>query len=143
MNLAILKGRLGSDPRLFHVGETGKKVIFNIAVNRSFKRKDSNERQQETTWIPCEAWDTGAEYINEHFKKGDAILITNGSIKNDEWTTPEGDKRSKIFVRINSFEKLNFVKANNSDTTKDETKDETEDEKSAVGVSPEGQDINF
>ena len=133
MNIVVLEGRLGQDPKLFPVGD-GKKVVFNIAVNRNYKKNDG-EWGKETTWVPCEAWDTGAEYIHEKFRKGDPILI-QGAMKNDNWETEEGEKRSKLFVRVSSFRRLKF------DNPTEEGSEGSEATPVAVGAV-DGKDIPF
>lgn len=119
MNNLVLKGRLGQDPKLIPVGES-KKVVFSMAVSRSFKKKDG-EWGDEVTWVPCEAWDSGAERIHQQFSKGDPILI-EGSLKEDQWEK-DGEKRSKLFVRIRKFYRLKFDdnKSDNSDTQGEQT----------------------
>lgn len=47
-------------------------VKFNVAVNRS--TYDKNEGQ-EADFIPCEATGKTAEFINNYFQKGDAIML--------------------------------------------------------------------
>jgi single-strand DNA-binding protein len=106
MNIVVLKGNLARDPEIKVVNTGANRqssvVSLTIAVNRYFK-KSNGEQSKETTFIPCEAWDTGAETIAKYCSKGDELLI-EGSIKEDRWETAEGQKRSKLKIRINNFE---------------------------------------
>lgn len=107
MNNVILIGNLVADPKLIKVGENQQMSVVNfvIAVNRTFQRKDA-VKDQEVTFVNCEAWDSGAEHIGNTFKKGDRILI-QGSLKNENWEK-DGKKYHKDKVRVNHFEKVSL-----------------------------------
>lgn len=105
MNLVVLKGNLARDPELRVVG--GEKqtsvVNFTIAVNREFTRANGTQ-DKITSFISCEAWDSGAEAIANTLKKGDLILV-EGSLRNDSWEK-DGVKHSTLKVRVNTFAPL-------------------------------------
>lgn len=105
MNIVILKGNLARDPEIKIVNSGGRQssvVSVTLAVSRHFK-KGNGEAAKETTFVNCEAWDTGAETIAKYCSKGTELLI-EGCLKEDKWETPEGEKRSRMKVRINNFE---------------------------------------
>lgn len=106
MNITILRGNLTRDPEL-RVIDNGKKQVkvvnFSVAVSREYT-KASGERDKITTFINCEAWDTGAEVISESFKKGDLVMV-EGSLRNDNWEK-DGVKHSTLKVRVNNFSKI-------------------------------------
>lgn len=105
MNLVVLKGNLARDPELRVVG--GEKqtsvVNFTIAVNREFTRANGTQ-DKITSFISCEAWDSGAEAIASTLKKGDLVLV-EGSLRNDSWEK-DGVKHSTLKVRVNTFAPL-------------------------------------
>jgi single-strand DNA-binding protein len=106
MNLVILKGNLARDPELRTVSSSGRQtsvVNFTVAVSREFT-KQSGESDKITTFVQCEAWDTGAEAIAESLKKGDAVMI-EGSLRNDSWEK-DGVKHSTMKIRVNNFGKI-------------------------------------
>ena len=105
MNIVHLSGAFTRDPDLKEItsGERATKVVnFVLASSRRFKKKDGAS-DEETTFVNCEAWDSGAETIAKWFSKGDQIII-NGSLKNEKWEDKEGNKRSRDKVRVSSFE---------------------------------------
>lgn len=107
MNLVVLKGNLVRDPETREVEVSGRKtkvVNFTVAVSRFFK-KANGERDKDTVFIPCEAWDTGAERIGLILKKGDPVLV-EGSLKTENWEK-DGQKHSRTKVRVANFDKLN------------------------------------
>lgn len=107
MNLVVLKGNLARDPEVREVETNGRKTKvanFTIAVSRFFTRANG-DKDKDTTFIACEAWDTGAESIEKLLKKGDPVLV-NGAIKVETWETSDGQKRSRTKVRVSNFDKL-------------------------------------
>lgn len=116
MNTVILFGNLTRDPEVREVGEKKAKVAnFSLAVNRHFKRADGT-KDEEVTYVDCEAWDTGANTIETYCSKGDPLLI-QGSLKMDQWENDNGEKRSKLKVRVTSF-KLIGGRKNSDDAPK-------------------------
>ena len=102
LNEVTLIGNLTRDPELREIGDSMCVVNFTVAVNRNYQKKDG-QWESETTFIDCEAWDSGAKRLNESFSKGSEILV-QGSLKLDTWET-EGQKRSKLKVRVARFQK--------------------------------------
>ena len=99
-------GNLARDPELRVVNTNGKQtsvVNFTVAVSREYT-KSSGEKDKVTSFINCEAWDTGAEMIGSSFKKGDFVLV-EGSLRNDTWEK-DGVKHSSLKVRVNNFSKI-------------------------------------
>lgn len=117
MNITILKGNLARDPELRVVGAGDRQtsvVNFTVAVSREFTKANGSQ-DKVTSFIPCEAWDSGAEAIASTFKKGDLVMI-EGSLRNDSWEK-DGVKHSTLKVRVNSFSKI--TKTRKSETTSD------------------------
>ena len=122
MYITLLKGNLARDPELRVVNPNGKQtsvVNFTIAVNRDYV-KANGERDKITSFINCEAWDSGAETISESLKKGDLFLV-EGSLRNDSWEK-DGVKHSTLKVRVNNFSKITRIsKKKNSDIEVEES----------------------
>lgn len=107
MNLVILKGNLARDPEARTVNSNGRQTSvanFTLATSREFT-KQNGETDKITTFVQCEAWDTGAEAIADTLKKGDLVMV-EGSLRNDSWEK-DGVKHSTMKVRVNNFAKLN------------------------------------
>lgn len=113
MNITLLKGNLARDPELRTVNTAGKQtsvVNFTVAVSREYT-KNSGEKDKITSFINCEAWDSGAEVIAESFRKGDLVMI-EGSLRNDSWEK-DGVKHSTLKVRVNNFSKITRLSRQN------------------------------
>lgn len=115
MNIVMLRGNLARDPELRLVNTGDKKtavVNFTIAVSREFKKANGTQ-DKVTSFIQCEAWDSGAEAIATSLKKGDLVMV-EGSLRNDSWEK-DGVKHSTIKVRVNNFAPI--TKTKKSETT--------------------------
>lgn len=119
MNITILRGNLARDPELRVISSNGKQtsvVNFTVAVSREYT-KANGEKDKVTSFINCEAWDTGADIIGASFKKGELVMI-EGSLRNDSWEK-DGVKHSTMKVRVNNFSKITKIskpKQEESDT---------------------------
>jgi single-strand DNA-binding protein len=112
MNITLLKGNLARDPDVRVVSTGGKQttvVNFTVATSREYT-KANGEKDKITSFIGCEAWDSGAEVIADSFKKGDLVLI-EGSLRNDTWEK-DGVKHSTLKVRVNNFSKITRLSRN-------------------------------
>lgn len=120
MNINILRGNLARDPELRSVNTNGKStsvVNFTIAVSREYT-KANGERDKITTFVPCEAWDSGAEIIGRSFKKGDLVMV-EGSLRNDSWEK-DGVKHNSLKVRVNNFSKITKLSAEKTESNQGE-----------------------
>jgi single-strand DNA-binding protein len=121
MNITLLKGNLARDPELRHITTGGKEtavVNFTVAVSREYT-KSNGDRDKITTFVNCEAWDSGAEVIGESFKKGDPVMV-EGSLRNDNWEK-DGVKHSTLKVRVNNFSKITRLSKKGKESNQEET----------------------
>lgn len=66
MNEVILSGRFVKNPELRQT-KTDKAVVrFSLAVDYA---------KNKTVFVPCEAWNGTAEFIDRYFQKGDPIEV--------------------------------------------------------------------
>lgn len=115
-NKVIVAANLVSDPELKSVGDSNV-VRFRVAINRKYTTK-SGEKKEESTYIDAEMWGPRATIISEYLKKGDPVLI-EGHLKQENWETKDGEKRSKILVSIEDFEFMSNKKDADSKPSSD------------------------
>ncbi len=96
-NIVILKGRLGAKPEMRRVG-SGKTPVVDVSLATSGFAKG----EKTTDWHSVTLWDKQAELICTQ-DKGDEVFI-EGSLKCDEYTDTEGNKRKKVYIRAYRFE---------------------------------------
>lgn len=93
-----------ADPELRFIGEGKTAVcVVNLAFNRSFKSKGSDDWKQETCFIRAQTWGVRAETMNKLVKKGQPISIS-GSLKQDRWDDKEGQKKVAYTINVRDFE---------------------------------------
>ena len=112
MNITLLKGNLARDPELrtVTIGDKQTSVVnFTVATSREFTKANGTQ-DKVTSFIQCEAWDSGAEAIASSFKKGDLVMV-EGSLRNDSWEK-DGVKHSTLKVRVNNFSKITRLSKN-------------------------------
>jgi len=99
----MLMGNLTRDVELKQLSGDNAVAKIGLAVNRKFKTRDGDMRE-EVTFIDCEAWGRTAEAMNRYLSKGKPIFI-EGRLKLDTWQDKnDGSNRSKLKVVIDNFE---------------------------------------
>jgi single-strand DNA-binding protein len=100
-NRVVLVGNLTRDPQLSYTPANTAVCKFGIATNRAWKDRDGNTRE-EVCFIDCTVFGRPAETFNQYMGKGRQVLV-EGRLHLDQWTTPEGQKRSKHEVVVENF----------------------------------------
>src|SRR4030042_290768 len=103
-NKVILLGNLTRDPQLSYLPSQMAVVDFGLAVNRNWTGQDG-QKKQEVCFVDCRAFGKTAENINKYCKKVNPLFI-EGRLTFDQWTTQEGQKRSKHRITVMSFQFL-------------------------------------
>lgn len=106
LNKVMLMGNLTRDPELRYTPNNTAVANLGMAINRTWFNKQTNEKQDETTFVDLEAWGRTAEVLNQYLKKGRPLYV-EGRLKLDQWQDKEsGGNRSKLKIVIESFEFL-------------------------------------
>lgn len=90
MNVVILMGRLTKDPELRYAPSGLCVCNYSIAVDRRSKE------DKQTDFFNCTAFGKAGEFVGQHFKKGEKILV-HGRLQNDSY---EKDGRKTTFQKI-------------------------------------------
>ena len=72
MNKVMLIGRLSKEPELRYTQSGTAVANFTLAVNRRFANQNG---EREADFINCQAWQKTAEFIANHFKKGQQMAL--------------------------------------------------------------------
>ncbi len=106
LNKVMLMGNLTRDPELRYTPNNTAVANLGMAINRTWFNKQTNEKQEETTFVDLEAWGRTAEVLNQYLKKGRPLYV-EGRLKLDQWQDKEsGGNRSKLKIVIETFEFL-------------------------------------
>lgn len=100
-NKVMLGGNLTRDVETRHAGASSISA-FGIAINRRFRTKEGEPRE-EITFVDCEAWGKTGETIAQYVRKGQPLFV-EGRLQLDQWTDKDGGKRSKLKVVVESFQ---------------------------------------
>jgi single-strand DNA-binding protein len=92
VNKVILIGNLGRDPEVRYTPNGAAICNVSIATTRSWKNKESGERQEETEWHRVVFYDRLAEIAGEYLKKGRSVYV-EGRLKTRKWTDKDGAEK--------------------------------------------------
>ncbi len=103
-NKIILAGNLTRDIEIRYT--QGGSAIGNtaIATTRKFKGADGSKKE-EVLFVDITFFGRSAEIANQFLRKGSKILV-DGRLKLDQWTTQDGNKRSKHSVVVENMTML-------------------------------------
>lgn len=90
-------GRLISDPELKFTPSGAAVVTFGVACNKKIKDESGSWVDGPAAFFDVQAWRQLAEDVAAVFNKGDRVVVI-GTLAQRQWTTPEGQKRSKFEV---------------------------------------------
>lgn len=99
INKVILMGRLTADPELRQTPSGVAMCRFTVAIDRSYKSKETGERQAD--FIRVTTWRQQAEFVNRYFSKG-RMIIVEGSIRNNDYTDQNGVKHYSMDVQADN-----------------------------------------
>lgn len=113
LNAIFVEGRLTKDPIIKDLGNNNCVSTLTIAVNSSYKGKDSSF-VQEVGFFDIEVWNNAAKACNQYLTKGCKIRV-KGSLKQNRWESNEGLKKSKVFIKADNVEFKSETKKSTSD----------------------------
>jgi single-strand DNA-binding protein len=110
LNKVMLIGRLTRDPESRTFPSGGKVAHFGFAVNNRRKNSSTGEWEDEPVFLDCEVFNRGetnklADRVEQTLRKGQQIFI-EGHLKLDQWTSQDGQKRSRLKVVVDNFQYL-------------------------------------
>lgn len=118
MNKLVLTGRPTADPEVHYSGNgDDKKMFVTCTVAANYITTENGQKVRKADFIPCIAFGKVAKTFEEHIKKGAHILVT-GPMRNNNYTSKEGDKVYGFRMTIETVEFLD--KKENSQPATDE-----------------------
>lgn len=89
VNKVIIIGNCGRDPELRYMPNGDAVCNLSIATTRSWKDKNSGEKQEETEWHRVTFYQRLAEIAGQYLKKGSAAYV-EGRLKTRKWQDKDG-----------------------------------------------------
>ena len=110
LNKVMLIGNLTRDPEVFMFANGGKVAKLGFAVNNRKKNPQTGEWENDPVFLDVEAFNRGetgktADLVEQYLRKGHQAFI-EGHLKLDQWTSQDGQKRSKIKVVVDNVQFL-------------------------------------
>ena len=96
LNRVFLMGNLTRDPEVRYTSAQTAVGTLGLAINEKYKNK-AGETVEKTVFVDVEVWGRQAETCAEYLYKGSPVFV-EGSLKLDQWTNQQGEKRSKLAV---------------------------------------------
>ncbi len=109
LNKIELIGNVGQEPKINDVGES-KVIKFSLATSETFKDK-SGTLKEEVTWHNIVAWNNKGMLDFNLIKKGQCLSIV-GRVRNNKYTSSDGQERNYNDVLANKIELVELNKAN-------------------------------
>lgn len=111
MNIVILRGNVGGDPRITTFENGGKVAQFTFATTeRGFTAQDGREIPDKTTWHNIVVKRTGLSGVCEQFVKKGMPLLLKGKIETREWQDQAGQSRYITEIIVDEMELLGSKK---------------------------------
>jgi single-strand DNA-binding protein len=98
LNKVMLIGNLGRDPEMRYTQSGDPIANFSLATSERWTDK-SGQRQERTEWHRVEVFGKQAQVVRDYCSKGRQIYV-EGSVRYDEWTDKEGNKRNTTKIRV-------------------------------------------
>jgi single-strand DNA-binding protein len=112
-NNVTLIGYLGSDTESRPTGNNSTLTVLSLATKRTWKNRQTGERESRTTWHKCVAFGRTAEYAAA-LSKGAHLQIV-GEIQTREYVASDGTKKSVTEIRVHRIVRLD--RASNAGST--------------------------
>ena len=107
LNRVFLAGNLTRDPVVRYTPAGSAVVDLSMAINRVYTV--DGKQKEETCFVDLVAWGKTAENCGQYLTKGSPILV-EGGLQLDQWTGKDGEKRSKLRVRVERVQFLGRTK---------------------------------
>lgn len=102
-------GNLAADIELRFSPSGTAWASFSVAVTE--RQTVRGERKDVTTWLRCKLFGAAAEHAAESLTKGTRVIVM-GKMRQEDWTTREGEKRSTMTVFVDDIgPSLRFAQA--------------------------------
>jgi len=105
VNKVILIGNAGRDPETRYSASGSAVCNLSLATTRSWKNKQTGEKQEETEWTRVVFYDRLAEVVGEYVKKGKPVYV-EGRLKTRKWTDRDGVDKYTTEVVADSMQLL-------------------------------------
>ena len=109
INKVILVGRVGADPEVRAMGDTGVKTArVRLATTEKWFNKETNQTEELTEWHNVTLWRNLADVADKYVRKG-SLLYVEGTIHYRKWQGKDGVERFMTDITATTMQMLNKV----------------------------------
>ena len=90
-------GNVTRDPEIRYTAGGAAKASFSVAVSRRWQNRQTNEWEEQTSFLNVVCWREMAENVAESIGKGTRVVVT-GRLEQRSWETEQGEKRSIVEI---------------------------------------------
>ena len=109
INKVILVGRVGADPEVRTMGESGVKTArVRLATSEKYYNKQTNQSEELTEWHNITLWRNLADVADKYVRKG-SLLYVEGTIHYRKWQGKDGVEHSMTDITATELKMLNKV----------------------------------
>jgi len=105
LNQCFFIGRLGRDPEVRYLPTGDAVVNISIAVGKSWKDKNTQEKKESTTWVPVSYFGKTAEIIGQYARKGRQCQVT-GEFSVRKYNDKDGIEKTITEIKGDRFQLL-------------------------------------
>jgi len=102
VNKCTIIGNLGKDPEVKYLPSGAAVCAISVATTRSWKNKETGEKQEETEWHRVTFFDKLAEIAGQYLKKGKSVYI-EGRLKTRKYTDKDGVEKYTTEIIANEM----------------------------------------
>lgn len=103
LNRATIIGNLGRDPEIRRTQSGSNVANFSLAVNETWKDKETGERREKVEWINIVVFGDGlVKVVEQYLKKGSKCYV-EGKIQTRKWQHKDGSDRYSTEVVVQNF----------------------------------------
>lgn len=89
LNQIVIAGRMVKNAEVRYTQSQKPVASFTVACERDYAPAGE---KRGVDFIDCSAWNNTAIFVDDHFHKGD-MMIVSGRLQSREWTDRDGNKR--------------------------------------------------
>ena len=129
-----ITGNLTADPELRFTATGTAVAAFTVAASRRVYDQAAGQWQDgDTLFLRCSAWRDLADHAAESLSKGTRVIVT-GRLKQRQYETPEGDKRTVYEVDVDDLgPSLKWATAKIAKTSRDKVPHPADERRPVAG----------
>lgn len=94
----IIVGNLGADPEFSYLPSGTAVCNLRVAVNESWKDRQTGERREKTTWYRVAVFGAQAETVSKYLSKGRQVMVI-GNVEARAYAGQDGQPRASLDLR--------------------------------------------